>query len=128
MFLHSALARGAAKLLAYPPPRAENETRHSGGLGAPCASAHRSNPPPPFQSRPLGSANPWPAALARYFGNAPKVVFRAQSPPHWRSADRNCLARPPARTLLRLSFAKPKLKEENSSARNTLPRKFRSSR
>src|SRR5260370_19373082 len=57
-FLHLVPARAAAKSLAYPLPRAESETRHSGGLGARSSLAHRSNPLPPCQIRQLESADP----------------------------------------------------------------------
>src|SRR5260370_2617518 len=64
-FLHLVPARATAKSLAYPLPRAESETRHSAEPGARSSLAHRSNPPPPFQIHPLGSADPWPAGLGQ---------------------------------------------------------------
>ncbi len=123
MSSHATPAPAAAKSLAYPPPLSENETTHSAVPAAPFAPAHRSNPLPPSQTRQPESANPWRAAPAQYFDNAPKAIFPAQFPPHPPSADRSCPARPPARTLLPAPFVKPKPKAASSSAPNKPPRK-----
>src|SRR5258708_25705206 len=72
-FLHAALARAGAKLLAYPLLRAENETTHLAGPGVRSSWAHRSNPLPPCQIRQLRSSDPWPAERGSYFRSAPKA-------------------------------------------------------
>jgi len=108
----------------------ENETRFSGtwstGLVGNIAqvNCHHAKILPAWISRSMRR----PETCVAVWQRTQRKFFEPLSRPHSPSAVQNCRARPPARRLLRSSFAEDKAERENSCARIHSRRKSRSSR